>query len=90
MSASISLVAMAPSGRHRSKWGHEVLRLRVSGHGDPARTSRINRDFLTRISLAVKGDAKIHGPYLVARSVVSDWRNRRPRQSTQFNYQEMR
>ena len=88
--ASDSLVATAAGEWRPAKWGHEVLRSRVSGHGDPTRTNRINRDVLTGISLAVKGDATIHGPHLVARSVVSDWRNRRPRSSTQFNYQEMR
>ena len=90
LNSSFSLATSAPWERRRSKWGQEVLRLRMTGHGDLARTSRINRDVLTRISLAVRGDAKIHGPNLVARSVVSDWRNRRPRQTTQFNYQEMR
>jgi hypothetical protein len=42
--------------------------------------ARINSDFLSRNSLAVKGDALIHGPRLVARSVGSEWRTRRPYQ----------
>jgi hypothetical protein len=32
---------------------------------------------------AVKGDALIHGPYLAARPVGSDWRTRRPSQLIQ-------
>jgi hypothetical protein len=37
-----------------------------------------NSEVDLQISLAVKGDALIHGPCLVARPVGSEWRTRRP------------
>ncbi len=39
-------------------------------------------DISFEVVRAVKGDALIHGPYLAARPVGSDWRTRRPRQLT--------
>ena len=45
----------------------------------PSRLARINRG-ASRCSLAVKGDALIYGPNLVAWSVVSERRNHHPHQ----------
>jgi hypothetical protein len=66
---------------------HKVLRFSQAGHFIPSRLFRINRGFSKGNSLAVKGDVLIHGPYLVAQSVGSEWRNHRLHQITiQTNY----
>ncbi len=56
----------------------EVLRLWNDGCSSSPLPVRISRDFPLGNPLAVKGDALIHGPSLVARSVGSEWRTRRP------------
>jgi hypothetical protein len=58
---------------------YQVLRIVPAGQFIPSRLARINRD-TSRRSLAVKGDALIHGPNLVAWSVVSERRNHHPHQ----------
>jgi hypothetical protein len=58
---------------------YKVLRISPAGQFIPSRLARINRD-ASRCSLAVKGDALIHGPNLVAWSVVSERRNHHPHQ----------
>ena len=61
---------------------HKVLRFLQAGHFNPSRRFRFSRDFPIGNSLAVKGDVLIHGPYLVAQSVGSEWRNHRLHQET--------
>lgn len=56
----------------------EVLRICKAGHRCPPRLTRFNGDFLHGGYRAVKGDALIHGPYLAARPVGSDWRTQCP------------
>jgi hypothetical protein len=64
----------------------KVLRFWQKGRSSSPRLVRINSGFLSGNSLAVKGDALIHGPCLVARSVGSEWRTRLPYQiDIQFN-----
>jgi hypothetical protein len=57
---------------------YKVLRFLQAGHFIPSRLFRINRDLPSGISLAVKGGALIHRPYLVAWPVGSERRNHRP------------
>jgi hypothetical protein len=65
---------------------YKVLRFSPAGNSDPSCLFRISGDFPNRNSLAVNGDVLIHGPYLVAQSVGSEWRTRRPHQmDIQFN-----
>jgi hypothetical protein len=66
----------------------KVLRFCKKGQSSSTQSARINSDFLSRNSLAVKGDALIHGPRLVARSVGSEWRTRRPYQMDNQTNQE--
>ena len=56
----------------------KVLRICKAGHRRPPRLTRINGDFRHGGYRAVKGDALIHGPYLAAQPVGSEWRTRRP------------
>ena len=65
---------------HRTILIQKVLRFCNKGRSSSPHLIRINSDFLSRNSLAVKGDALIHGPSLVARPVGSEWRTRRPYQ----------
>jgi len=58
----------------------KVLRFCQKGRSSSPRLDRISSGFLSGNSLAVKGDALIHGPSLVARPVGSEWRTRRPYQ----------
>jgi len=55
----------------------KVLRFLQAGISNPPRLFRINRDLPFGSFLAVKGEALIHGPYLVAWSVGSERRNLR-------------
>ena len=57
---------------------HKVLRFWQAGHCSSPRLTRSNRDLPHGSDLAVKGDALIHGPCLVAGLVGSEWRTRRP------------
>jgi hypothetical protein len=52
---------------------YKMLRISPAGQFIPSRLARINRN-VSRRSLAVNGDALIHGPNLVAWSVVSERR----------------
>jgi hypothetical protein len=54
---------------------HQVLRFFQAGQNNPPRLIRINRVLPNGSTLAVKGEASIHGPYLVAWSVGSERRN---------------
>ena len=73
---------------HQTILIQKVLRFCKKGRSSSPQLTRINSDFLSRNSLAVKGDALIHGPSLVARSVGSEWRTRRPYQlDIQTNYE---
>jgi hypothetical protein len=82
--------ALSPSARsmrrgndapgHSSILNQKVLRSLQLARRGSLQLSRISSDFLSGISLAVKGDALIHGPRLVARPVGSEWRTRRPSQ----------
>ena len=56
----------------------EVLRICKAGHRRPPRLNRINGDFRHGGYWAVKGDALIHGPYLAAGPVGSEWRTQHP------------
>jgi len=58
----------------------KVLRFCQKGRSSSSQMTRISSGFLSGNSLAVKGDALIHGPSLVARPVGSEWRTRRPYQ----------
>lgn len=58
----------------------KVLRFWMAGIRFSPRLTRINSDLPLGSSLAVRGDALIHGPSLVARPVGSEWRTRRPYQ----------
>ena len=57
---------------------HKVLRFWQAGHCSSPRLARSNRDLPHGSDLAVKGDALIHRPCLVAGLVGSEWRTRRP------------
>ena len=57
---------------------HKVLRFCKAGHRRPPRLTRINGDLRHGGYRAVEGDALIHGPYLAAGPVGSDWRTQRP------------
>jgi hypothetical protein len=57
---------------------NKVLRFRQAGHCSSPRLTRSNRDLSHGRDLAVKGDALIHRPCLVAGLVGSEWRTRRP------------
>jgi hypothetical protein len=57
---------------------HKVLRFWQAGHCSSPRLTRSNRDLSHGRDLAVKGDALIHRPCLVAGLVGSEWRTRRP------------
>lgn len=59
---------------------HKVLRLSHTGYGDVPRREHFNGGLFSELSLAVRGEALIHGPSLVARPVGSQWRNRLPYQ----------
>jgi len=59
---------------------NKVLRFRRKGHCSSPRSVRISSGLPFGSLLAVKGDALIHGPHLVARPVGSEWRTRRPSQ----------
>ena len=65
---------------HRIFLIQKVLRFCKKGRSSSPQPSRISSDFLSGNLLAVKGDALIHGPSLVARPVGSEWRTRRPYQ----------
>jgi hypothetical protein len=56
----------------------KVLRFWQAGHYNPPRLARSSRDLSFGSDLAVKGDALIHRPCLVAGLVGSEWRTRRP------------
>jgi hypothetical protein len=58
----------------------KVLRFSQAGHFDPSRLFRINGNLHSWNLPAVNGDVLIHGPRLVAQSVGSEWRTRRPYQ----------
>ena len=61
----------------------KVLRFWQKGQRSSPQLVRISSDLFSGSSLAVmavKGDALIHGPHLVARPVGSEWRTRRPYQ----------
>jgi hypothetical protein len=58
----------------------KVLRFWQKGRSSSPLLVRINSGFLSGNSLAVKGDALIHGLRMVARPVGSEWRTRRPYQ----------
>jgi hypothetical protein len=60
----------------------EVLRICKAGHRRPPRLTRISGDFRHGGYRAVRGDALIHGPYLAAGPVGSEWRTRRPYQAS--------
>jgi hypothetical protein len=66
----------------RSSSFYKVLRFWQEELTSSLRSTRINSGFPKGNPLAVKGDALIHGPCLVARPVGSEWRTRRPRQTT--------
>ena len=70
----------AQSSDRRIHQFDKVLRLWRGGLRSSPQLVRINSALLHRSSLAVKGDALIHGPSLAARPVGSDWRTRRPYQ----------
>jgi hypothetical protein len=81
----------AGDGVHNDSKNEDSNRSALPGVADlaggafiPPRLARINRGSVMS-SLAVKGEAMIHGPYLAARSVASEWRTRRPSQLIQFN-----
>jgi hypothetical protein len=77
--------AMRRSGdvRHyRTILIQKVLRFWQKGRQSSSQLARISSGFLTGNSLAVKGDALIHGPRLVARTVGSEWRTQRPFQGS--------
>lgn len=57
---------------------YKVLRFWLTRRCSSPLLDRINGDLPYGTSLAVGGDALIHGPSLVARSVGSEWRTRRP------------
>jgi hypothetical protein len=63
---------------HGTFLNHKVLRFCQEGRSSSTRLTRISSDFLSRNSLAAKGDVLIHGPCLVARPVGSEWRTQRP------------
>lgn len=52
----------------------KVLRIGLVGYLHSPPPIRFKSEFLSRSSQAVKGDALIHGPRLVAPSVGSEWR----------------
>ena len=58
---------------------NKMLRFRQGGL-NPSSSARTNLDISAEIVCAVKGDALIHGPNLVARSVVSERRIHHPHQ----------
>jgi hypothetical protein len=65
---------------HRTFLIQKVLRFWQKGRSSSPRLARINSGFLSGNPLAAKGDTLIHGPHLVAQSVGSEWRTRRPYQ----------
>jgi hypothetical protein len=65
---------------HRIFLIQTVLRFWQMRRRNSPRLARTNSGFLSRNSLAAKGDALIHGPRLVAGPVGSEWRTRRPYQ----------
>ena len=89
--------SVSDSSPSRMVGGVQLLQFRVSpiykvlwfwrtGYCNSFDQTRISRDLPFGSSLAVKGDALIHGPCLVARPVRSEWRNHRPyRVSSQPN-----
>jgi len=66
---------------HRTFLMQKVLRFSQWGRRNSLRLLRISSDSF-RNSLAVEGDALIHGPRLVARPVGSERRTRRPYQGS--------
>ena len=58
----------------------KMLRLWHKWHGTTPQLVRISNGSQSGIPLAVKGGAVIHGLYLAARPVGSDWRTRHPHQ----------
>ena len=65
---------------HQTILIQKVLRFCKKGRTSSPQLTRISSGFLSGNLLAVKGDALIRGPRLVARSVGSEWRTRRPYQ----------
>jgi hypothetical protein len=61
---------------------HKVLRTWVTGFHNRVAQVRTSNEHESDFSLAVKGDALIHGPNMAARPVGSDWRTRRPSQGS--------
>jgi hypothetical protein len=80
--ASVNHESRVSSSIHFQK--HKMLRYRQHGF-NPFLPFRTNLDISAEIVCAVKGDALIHGPYMAARPVGSDWRTRRPSKSNQTN-----
>jgi hypothetical protein len=67
---------------------NKVLRFWLKGQRSSPQLVRISSGLLVGSSLAVRGDALIHGPTLVARPVGSEWRTRHPYQTNiQTNYE---
>jgi hypothetical protein len=67
---------------HRKFLIQKLLRFCQKWRSSSPQSTRISSGFLSGNSLAVKGDALIHGPSLVARPVGSEWRTRRPYQES--------
>lgn len=59
---------------HRKFLIQELLRFCQKGRSSSPQSTRISSGFLSGNLLAIKGDALIHGPSLVARPVGSEWR----------------
>ncbi len=70
--------AHRPSWAWECSFSHKVLWFYKTGQCSKPRVDHISSEFPPGTSLAVKGDALIHGPSLVARPVGSEWRTRRP------------
>lgn len=81
-STSEAVGDVQPLSRRASLF-NKVLRIWQKGQRSSPQLVRISSDLPSGSSLAVmavKGDALIHGPSLVARPVGSEWRTRRPYQ----------
>ena len=57
---------------------HKVLRNWSRGSSNRVAPVRTSNEDDVQSSLAVRGDAVIHGPNMVAQSVGSEWRTQRP------------
>ena len=80
-SLSQAMVKVNRPLRRRADVLDKVLRNGGAGFFQPVRQLRINGEFPYGSSSAVKGDAVIHGPRLVAQPVGSEWRIHRLHQT---------